>query len=74
MEKKGYIMSTIGDMLNKLDKENADVYWKRIKKLEAENKKLKTKLELAMSQNYCKMCGNTLDGYVPPKKETEGLE
>lgn len=27
---------------------------------------LQEKLVLAMSQNYCKICGNTLDGYVPP--------
>ena len=37
-------------------------------------KELKAKLELAMSQNYCTMCGNILDGYVPPKKKLEGLE
>ena len=30
---------------------------------------LQAKLELAMSQNYCTMCGNTLDGYVPPKEK-----
>ena len=38
------------------------------RKLKDKNKKLKAKLELAMSQNYCTMCGNILDGYVPPKK------
>ena len=27
---------------------------------------LQAKVVLAMSQNYCKICGNTLDGYVPP--------
>ncbi len=53
------------------------------KKLEKENEKLKghwmdtekrcdelqAKLELAMSQNYCTMCGNNLDGYMPPKEK-----
>jgi len=62
-------MSTIGDILNKTDKENAEAYWKRIKHLEAENEKLRTRLLLAVSQNYCKVCGNTLDGYVPPKEK-----
>ena len=38
---------------------------------EEECRKLKTKLELAMSQNYCTMCGNILDGYVPPKEKNE---
>lgn len=32
-------------------------------------KELQAKLELAMSQNYCTMCGNILDGYVPPKEK-----
>ena len=41
---------------------------------EEECKGLKAKLELAMSQNYCTMCGSILDGYVPPKKKLEGLE
>lgn len=36
-------------------------------------KELEAKLLLAISQNYCKICGKTLDGYVPPLK-TEGLE
>lgn len=39
------------------------------KNLKVKNKELKAKLELAMSQNYCTMCGGTLDGYVPPKKK-----
>lgn len=30
---------------------------------------LQAKLELAMSQNYCTMCGNILDGYIPPKEK-----
>ena len=30
---------------------------------------LQAKLLLAMSQNYCKICGNILDGYIPPKKD-----
>ena len=29
-------------------------------------KELQAKLELAMSQNYCTICGNILDGYIPP--------
>ena len=32
-------------------------------------KELQAKLELAMSQNYCTMCGKILDGYVPPKEK-----
>lgn len=44
------------------------------KLLKAKVKELEVKVLLSESQNYCKMCGNILDGYVPPKKETEGLE
>ena len=41
-----------------------------IARLREEVKQLKEKLLLAASQNYCQMCGNTLDGYVPkPIKE-----
>ena len=33
---------------------------------------LKEKLLLSESQNYCQICGNILDGYVPPEtKEDE---
>jgi hypothetical protein len=28
-------------------------------------KELQKKLLLSESQNYCKICGNTLDGYTP---------
>jgi hypothetical protein len=34
-------------------------------------KKLNGRLELAMAQNYCTMCGSILDGYVPPEKDKE---
>ena len=34
-----------------------------IEELEAENEKLKKQLEKSEAQNYCKICGNTLDGY-----------
>ena len=32
-------------------------------------KELQAKLELAMSQNYCTMCGKILDSYVPPEEK-----
>ena len=32
-----------------------------------ENKRLKEKLSLAIAQDYCTICGETLDGYVPPE-------
>ena len=48
----------------------------KVSKLEAGNKELKSdlvrlndRLLLSESQNYCKMCGKTLDGYVPKVKE-----
>lgn len=34
-------------------------------KLKYENDKLRKQLLLAVSQNYCTICGNTLDGYKP---------
>jgi len=37
----------------------------RIKPLEAEIERLKKKLALAIAQDYCTMCGKTLDGYMP---------
>lgn len=33
--------------------------------LRIEVNELKRRLLLSESQNYCKMCGNTLDGYIP---------
>ena len=45
-----------------------DIYENSIKEIHAlrkENRKLKRQLTLATSQNYCKICGNTLDGYKP---------
>lgn len=33
--------------------------------LQTENEKLKEQLVLSESQNYCKICGKTLDGYEP---------
>ena len=36
---------------------------KRIKNLQAQL----AQLEAASHQNYCTICGNTLDGYIPPK-------
>lgn len=37
-------------------------------------KELNERLELAMAQNYCTICGHILDGYVPPKKDkADGL-
>lgn len=39
-----------------------------------EYEKLEAKLLLSESQNYCKICGNILDSYVPPKEKLEGLE
>jgi len=43
-----------------------------VEKLEgykAEIDKLKGKLNRCIEQNYCTMCGNTLDGYKPPQKK-----
>ena len=34
-------------------------------RLEDENEKLKEQLEKSEAQNYCKICGNTIDGYKP---------
>lgn len=34
-------------------------------------KLLKKRLHDSWMQNYCTMCGNILDGYVPPIKEKE---
>lgn len=31
--------------------------------------RLKSRYEKAIAQNYCCMCGNTLDGYKPKKKQ-----
>lgn len=38
----------------------------RIKELEAETKRLNERLKRAAEQNYCTMCGETLDGYTAP--------
>ncbi len=32
---------------------------------------LQAKVILSESQNYCKICGSTLDGYIPPKEKNE---
>lgn len=37
-------------------------------KLKRENDELKEQLLLSESQNYCKLCGNTLDGYIPKEE------
>lgn len=29
----------------------------------------KQRVILSESQNYCKICGNILDGYVPPREK-----
>ena len=39
--------------------------------LQEEIEELKKQLRLATSQNYCKICGNTLDGYKPKEKGYE---
>lgn len=39
----------------------------QVEELDAENERLKEQLLLSESQNYCKICGNTLDGYLPPE-------
>lgn len=41
------------------------------KELQDEVKKLQKQLLLSESQNYCKTCGNILDGYVPPGSSDE---
>lgn len=38
-------------------------------RLQEQIKELKEKLAQSEAQNYCKMCGSTLDGYVPPGSE-----
>ena len=43
----------------------------RCKELEKEIEVQKRRVILSESQNYCKICGNILDGYIPPR---EGLE
>lgn len=53
-------MSTIGDILNRTDKENAEVYWNRIKYLETENKKLRHKIG-----DWLRWCGYLEEGYRP---------
>ena len=42
-----------------------------IKQLQAELAEAKKRIVLSEAQNYCKICGNTLDGYVPPEKENK---
>ena len=39
--------------------------------LKAELAEAKKRIVLSEAQNYCKICGNTLDGYVPPEKENK---
>jgi len=41
------------------------------KQLQAELAEAKKRIVLSEAQNYCKICGNTLDGYVPPEKENK---
>ena len=42
-----------------------------IKRLEAGIKRLTKKLNLAIAQDYCSMCGKTLDGYEPSEEATK---
>lgn len=37
----------------------------KIKRLEVENQMLKQQIKQAAKQHYCKICGNTLNGYKP---------
>ena len=53
---------------DKIDREDLK---RMLNYLIGENRRLKTKLELSMSQNYCTICGNILNGYVPPKEKDE---
>jgi len=56
------------DLIEQLETKDDD--WKEVAyNLRLEIAKLKNQLEQAMSQNYCTICGNTLDGYKP-KKDT----
>lgn len=41
----------------------------KIQELEREVEVQKQRVILSESQNYCKICGNILDGYVPPKEK-----
>ncbi len=40
-----------------------------ILELEHEIEVQKRRVILSESQNYCKMCGSILDGYIPPKEK-----
>jgi len=40
-----------------------------VESLKAEIERLNKLIDLAASQKYCTMCGETLDGYVPSKTE-----
>jgi len=39
-----------------------------VEKLGIEIQELEDRIDFALSQNYCKICGRTLDGYRPPEK------
>ena len=41
-------------------------------RLKTENKSLQQQLLLSESQHYCKIRGNTLDGYVPSNEVEDG--
>jgi len=48
--------------------EQAEKWRHQCIKLKYDNDRLKKQLLLSESQNYCKICGKTLDGYVPNEK------
>lgn len=56
-------------MKQERDKEIISQLRERIRELEREIEVQKQRVILSESQNYCKICGNILDGYVPPKEK-----
>jgi len=58
--------SCVNEWINYTDKQAV-----KIGELQAELAEAKKRIVLSEAQNYCKICGNTLDGYVPPEKENK---
>jgi len=54
------------DPEDKIDREDLK---RMLNCLIGKNRKLQAKVILSESQNYCKICGNILDGYIPPKEK-----
>lgn len=74
------IHDELDDAMKKIERLKAQI--KRLKKRIAKSGEidalrkyniviLKHAVELSEAQNYCKICGETLDGYVPDKAKGE---